>query len=59
MKFSLFEISWYYNQWWISLFGFEYNDFDGHLFHIEWDMGHWKFDFLWLRPIWVKYWLFR
>ena len=41
-------------QCWLGLLGFEHGDFDGHLLYIEWDMGSWKLDFLWLRPLYLK-----
>lgn len=42
------------DQWWFGVLGFEYGDFDGHLFYIENDMGYWKFDLLFLRHLWLK-----
>lgn len=51
MRFSIFECAKYDKHWWVSLVGIEIGDGEMYLFHVERDMGVWKFDILFLRKL--------
>jgi len=54
MLINLFEDAKYDNHWWVGLIGIEIGDGDQHLVYMEYDMGVWKFDFLFMRRLWHK-----
>lgn len=56
-------VDWYilsegsYNHVWFSILEIQLGRFQGALAHVEYDMGLWKVDFLYLRQLY--FWLFR
>jgi len=57
LKFRLFEIAIVYEFLYFELLGIEYKNYDGAFLYVEYDceLGEFKFDFLFLRFLWLKY----
>jgi len=53
IKFNVLEVNYCPEtpQLWLSIAEVETINFDGALLHIEYDMGEWKFDILYLRSL--------
>lgn len=51
--FELFDIHWIDSgyHWWVSILEIQLTDWNGSLIHVEYDQGHWKFEFLYLRQL--------
>ena len=54
MKLEILEIVKNDDHMWLSLLGIEFKYFYGHLLHVEYDMGLWKWDVFWLRQLAMK-----
>ena len=54
MRFELLSLSIGPEGSWFSLLSFEGAWHQSALLHIERDLGHWKFDLLWLRPLYLR-----
>jgi len=49
------EFVWIGDHVWFSALDLQIGDWGGALAHIEYDMGHWKFEFLYLRKLYYRW----